>query len=236
MSLLTMIRNVCQEMGMTAPTAILTATDRQTLQMLRLVYRTGEELRARVDWPELLTEADITLATDTPQYAYPSDLDRVIYETEWKGTDTWPLIGPLSPQEYEARVRGISSVTEYDHFIAKGSSTAQFTIFPTPDAADDGKHIYFLYQSNKWTLNSGTASATFQADAATSIIDEGLVELGVMWRYKAQNGMEYQEDKAQYYALIPIKATAKKSARRLSLRGTKLRRFITTANVPEGNW
>jgi hypothetical protein len=44
MSLLSIIQNVCHEMGLTAPTVAMGATDNQTLQLVALMQREGKEL------------------------------------------------------------------------------------------------------------------------------------------------------------------------------------------------
>ena len=57
----------------------------------------------------------------------------------------------------------------------------------------------FPYISNAWARAAdGTARAWFEADTDAFTIDERLLTLGLIWRWKAQKGMEYGEDMATY--------------------------------------
>jgi hypothetical protein len=231
-----MVQNLFNEIGtLDAPASALASLDPQVKQMIRMIYKSGEELRNRVDWPELLKEATITLVDGTAAYAYPADFERIHFEASWNDDSNWPLY-PLSPQEYEQRTRGGIGSISIQNFIAKGSSSTQFTVYPTPTAADAGQKIYFPYQSNYWTTSGAGDAATFASDSATSILPESLVEMGAKWRWKAENGLDYAEDKKLFYESIAARANAKTSSRSLSLVGGHGRHFIDQWNLPEGSW
>jgi hypothetical protein len=232
-----MVQHILDEVGtLAAPSVVLTNTDPQVKQLVRMIYKTGQELRNRSIWPELTKEATITLVAGTAVYALPADFERVIFDTHWNASTTWPLY-PMSPQEYEMRNRsGLGGLTSH-RFIAKGSSATQITIFPTPTALDAGQVVYFLYQSKYWTSSGGVDAEQFAADTATSILPEWLVEMGAKWMFKAENGLDFAEDKKFFYSSIPVATTAKTSSQTLPLAGgTSTRRFISSDNLPEGNF
>lgn len=236
MSLLTMVQNICQEVGLENPSTAYGNTATEVRQCLRFLYRTYQDLNLRGHWAELIKEHSITLATSTSAYPYPTDLDRVIYETEWNANDSWRM-RPVDPVQYETMVRGLSTVSDINYFIAKGTTSNRFTVYPTPSTGDNGKKVYFLYISTYWIQSSaGTDKAAFTADTDISLLPEELVELGAKWRYKAENQLEYAEDKRMYEIMIPTKLKSKSSARTLRIDGVAQRQFLTTANFPEGNY
>jgi len=231
-----MVQNIAADQGLTQPTAVLTDTSRDTVQMLRAIYRTGQDLRRRHDWPELIVEATITFVNGTATYAFPLDFERVIFDTHWNEDETDRVLF-MGPVEYERYLRGGASTAIGQRFIAIGSGANQLTIYPTPDAGNAGQKVYFLYISNKWTSSAGTAAAAFAADTATSLIDEALVELGAKYLFKRENNLPgWELDRKDYLDAIPVAATAKSSARTLSLCGGRRQRFLSFANIPEGNF
>src|SRR3972149_6161254 len=98
MSLLTVVQNVANEVGIAESQNIVSATDIQTKQLLAHVYEAGRETKLAADWPELQREALITLVADQANYALPADLDSHIFNTHWNRSAAWSLIGPVTPQ------------------------------------------------------------------------------------------------------------------------------------------
>ena len=101
MSLISMFQRVCNETGVTTePTLIVTSTNRDIKQLLATTYRVGNDLR-KFGWSKLQRDASITLVSGQETYALPTDLDWEIAETQWDQTNGWPLLGPLTPSEWQ---------------------------------------------------------------------------------------------------------------------------------------
>ena len=69
-------------------------------------------------------------------------------------------------------------------------------IFPAMPASDTGR---FFYISNLYAISAdGTSQAFFQADNDTFALDEKLLRLGIVWRWRSSKRMEYAEDLKNY--------------------------------------
>lgn len=246
MSLLSIAQNVADETSLSRPGSVYNNSDTTARKLLRCIYRGGEYLVQQAQWPELLKQHSITLATGVAEYALPSDLDRVVFETEWNNDQGWPLLGPMTVQEYQERVHGMSSTAPSQHFIAiqdtigTGTYTgdsAVFTIYPTPTASENGQVCYFRYVSNAWIISAtGTIASTFSADTDTTLLRESLVELATLYYTLLREGLPFENVKRELDDRIKVYSTAKTGARRLRLSGHTSNWFVTVANLPDGGW
>lgn len=169
MSILTMAQNVAYEVGISPPGAVVSSNDQLVQRILALLKREIYELRMTYDWPELMKEGSITLATSTSSYALPADFAKWSHRTQWDDTNNWELIGPVTSQEWERLTRGFVQNTPRKKFRIKGYTSAQFQINPTPTASENGQIIYFEYFSETAVLPvEWTTSTAFIADAYCS--------------------------------------------------------------------
>ena len=136
MSLLTICQNAALEIGLPEPTSIVSSTGQTEKELLKFVLRVGEDVRLLYTWPQLRKSTTITLVDGQANYALPSDFDRHLYETHWDRTNQWPLIGPLTPQEWRARKEGITTTSPRNRFTLQGYGLNQFYLDPTPDSGN----------------------------------------------------------------------------------------------------
>lgn len=270
MSLLTIVQNACNELGLTAPTSVIGNTDTTTVQMLALANREGKDM-ARVPgqwsgWPELrkqyifsmvtagsytgvsttrgsavltnfsstagisvgygvsggsiLTSASVlsltstTVTLDSPaqstatgqtfvfgqvSYSLPTDLAAFIPSTQWDRNFRWQLLGPISAQEWQTIVSGISPVGPRIRFRVIGNT---FTIQPPPGSTQTDV-LAFEYITKNWCgPDAGSGAITYPptqsawaADTDVYAWDEDICTLGIKWRYLAAKGLNYSEEK-----------------------------------------
>lgn len=177
MSILTLIQTVTDEIaGLSRPSAVVTSTDRNVQRLLALAHRVGKDLRQGYDFPHLQKEGTFVLVTDQTSYALPNDFERWTSESQWDGSNSWQVFGPLSPQEYEQQLRGVTVTAPKKMFTVQGATRragqidqrAQLraTIVPTPTSGDNGTTIYTQYISGTWILPVNWVTGT--SYAATS--------------------------------------------------------------------
>lgn len=210
MSLLTLIQDVADIVGLPRPSAVLSSTDTQTRQLLALANREGVSLSKRSDWQALVVEATHTtlaaelqgvMTTIAPGYR------RMVNETQWNRTQIEPLGGPLTPQEWQI-VQASSISGPYSDFRIQGGN---LYLYPAPAA---GETIAFEYVSNLWCEDSGgTGQLRWAADDDVGVLPEELMLLGIIWRWKQQKGFDYGEDKFTYETEV-VDAMARDAARR----------------------
>lgn len=196
MSLLTIIQDACGELGIVQPSAVVSSTDTQTLQLLAIADKEGKDLARRFDWQILQKEATFTTtatATQTAISTLATDFGRIVNRSMWNRTESRPIHGPLTPQQWQKRTAAAAQVGVTYYFRIRGDA---LMFNPAPAT---GQTIAFEYISKNWCQSSGgTAQSAWAADTDTAIIDEELIRLGVVWRFKQAKGLEYAEDFRSY--------------------------------------
>jgi hypothetical protein len=186
------------QLGLTVPTAVTTSNDQQILQLLGLLNKEGKALKDRPDegWQVLQLEATFTtvavesqgaMATIAPNARY------ILNNTIWNRSNRRPIFGPLTPQQWQMQ-KGWFAQGPYSQYRLVGGDIL-FT--PVPTAGDE---CYFEYGTNNWATDSTgvTGKLQFTADSDVSLLNEDLLRLGLMWRWKQVKGLDYAEDKIEY--------------------------------------
>lgn len=165
MTILTTVQNAALELGLEPPTAVVTATDIQTRQLLRYAQRILKEITAESQWPQLRAQYLVWLDTATSTYSFPADFDYMIPRTQWDRTYHWEMVGPVSPQEWQLLQSGIIATVPRRRFRMMGSQgSPQFNIFPTPQAGDNNALLVYEYQSQNYIYPlTWTTGAIFPA-------------------------------------------------------------------------
>lgn len=150
MALTDLISNVGNKCGYKVTTNVISSTDTTTKQLLALLQSLNEELMEGYDWPQLMRSGSITLATGQSQYSVPSDFSHHHYDTFWDQTQRWPLYGQLTNQEY-ADINGYGlDPAATTNFLITGIVDKKIEISPPPTSSENGKVVYFLYQSARY--------------------------------------------------------------------------------------
>lgn len=229
MTLLTIVRNVHDRIGLTRPSAAYTSVDPQVIQIVGLAQQEGLELSKRHSWQALLTEQTfVSTAAETQTGAVPADFDRFIDDTFYNRTEKRKVEGPLTVQEW-AFQKSVVATTIVEAFRQRGNS---ILLTPTPTA---GQTYAYEYVTKNWCESSGgTDQAAWAADTDTGLISEELMTLGIVWRWKKSKGLDYGEDYKTYELLV-----AQAISRDGGKPTLKIGRPQTGPNmpfVPDGNW
>lgn len=169
-------------------TTVFSNTADTARQMRALANQEGKELMRRGSWQALTTEKTFTsIAQETQTGVIPSDFDHMLNETFYNRTRKRQVTGPLSSRDWQAQKSIIATVL-YDSYRIRGNSVL---MIPVPPAGDT---YAFEYISKNFVLdNASTPKAAFTADTDTSILDEELITLGVIWRFLKAKGFDYSE-------------------------------------------
>lgn len=234
MTLLTIVQNACNELGISSPSTVIGNADAQIKQLLALSNREGKSLAARATegWEELITEATHTtlaqanqgsMNTIAPSYKF------ILHNTLFNRTTQRPLLGELSPSEWQL-LQATPTSNVYDHFRIRNGD---LLIDPVPEA---GETIAFEYMSKLWCQSSGgTAQEVWAADTDTGRLDEELLTLGLIWRWKAAKGFDYKEEFAEYERQVADALCRNGVKPVINLTGGRAQ-FQAGVFVPSGNW
>ena len=150
-TVLSILQSCCKRIQLPVPTTVLTNTDPNVVSLLEFATKTARDLKREYEWPEFSREFTWTLSSGQAAYPMPPDLDHLLFETMWNRANFWPLIGPLTAQEWQYRKSGIISTSPRNRYRIKGWSAAgNFFIDPTPGTPDANAICVFEYQSSSW--------------------------------------------------------------------------------------
>lgn len=161
---------------------------------MALANREGKNLARSFDWQAICKQTTfVTVATETQAGAVPADWDKFIPDTFFNRSQMLPVLGPITPQEYQAIV-ALPAVMSY--YLLYRQREGAFLITPAPTA---GETIAYEYRSNQWCESAGgTPQTAFEGDTDVALLDEQVITLGLIWRFKAAKGVGYDEDHQTY--------------------------------------
>jgi hypothetical protein len=193
MTLLTICQEAASELGLRQPDVISGSTDLTAQILFRLANQVGKHLMGYHDWQALIVEQSWTsLATQEQTDALPpADYDRLIYNPEfWNATSNQRFVGP-TPQRYWRQLsNGVITAGAPGYWRLIGN---QLHILPVMTA---GQTIEFEYISKRWARSGdGDEQSAFMADTDTTLLDEELFVLEMVWRFRKSRGFgQYAED------------------------------------------
>lgn len=230
MSLLTMVQGACKTIGLPSPASVVSSTDGNIITLLSLAQTEGRELRERFSWPQTQLEATHTtlaaelqgvISTIAPGFSY------IINGTFWDRTLSRPVTGPLSPTEWQA-LKARTATGPYSSYRMQGNS---LYAYPAPAA---GSTWAFEYQSTYFCQSSGgTDQSAWAADTDVGVLDENLMQMGIVWRFKKKNGLDYSEDFRSYEQKLANDTARVGGKRALSMDSGG---SMTGIFTPEGSW
>lgn len=227
MSLLSIVRNATDRLGLARPSNVVNSTDTTTLMLLAMAQEEGKTLARRHEWQVLQTEYTFDTVAATASYALPSAFDRILKETVFNRARRRRMVGDLTPQQWQETQASLVTMVN-PAFRIRGNL---FLISPTPTAAET---IAYEYVTNQWCQSSGgTAQSEWTADSDTGILSEEIMTLGVVWRYRMAKGFDYGEQ-MNTYEMEVNKAILNDGARtRIDTAATERDRVPRAPQVPE---
>ncbi len=238
-TLLTLINDVIDELALPSVTSVIGTTDDQVRQLLALANQEGRSTSqlffgAKGGWQALRQLCTITLINGTSSYALPTDFRAPITSTFWDVAHKWQLLAYLSPQEWDVLVYGISPTGPrmrcriYNNLL---------NINPTPGAGDAGNTLVTEYYSNNWAMDADgvTPRAKWTADNNTYRLDDDTMRLGIKWRFLRAKGLDYTEEKDQWFAQL-MQAMANDGGTRdlpTNAQGREEAQLLSDSNVPD---
>lgn len=173
-------------------------------------------------------------------YALPGDIRQFINATYWDRNFRWPMLGPLSPQEWEVIVSGISPVGPRIRFRVVDNI---MMIQPLPGTGQTDQ-IAYEYVSNAWCTTAAGVARTasggvcrFGADTDLYRWPEDTLRYGVKWRFLRAKGLDYAEERKTYNQARDYQLATSGGARsaRMNATATGLH-FLGYDNIPDTSY
>lgn len=165
-----------------------------------------------------------------------ADFAFVANETMWDRTTRRPVFGPKMAAEWQQLKAQLMQGPWWQYRI-RGN---QLLFIPPPAVGDT---IYFEWISNYWVSVAPAPPAvalvgaqnSYQADTDVSLLDERLITLDTVWRYKQTKRLAYDEDFDKAEAAIADAMGRNGTKPRLNLGGA-MNDIYPGILVPAGNW
>ena len=205
MSLLSVVQDVCEVVGVERLTTIFGSLNAQRTQqeMLACANEMAQQMaRDTRDWSTLTGTATLIgdgVATD---FAMPDDFWRMLLNG-----NVWSSLSALVPLRF---------IGSYDEWLRR-SATAYWDSRGSYIILGDRMHIQptlgagmtatFGYISNLCIKNTaGARLDRFMADDDSYVLDERLLKLNMIWKWKSNKGSPYAEDMGTFFDAFAMKA------------------------------
>jgi hypothetical protein len=199
MTILSVVKDVCSVVGVTAPTSIFASiTGNRTMQeMLSLANEMAQRIAYNTrDWSML--KATVTHNGDGVITAFPmpSDYKRMLLTSNvWRSTSTQSPMTfiPDTDEWLNRRAGNASAANAWGEWTMYGG---RMHIYPTLPL---GQSAYYAYlDKNCVALAPGGYGDVFQNDLDTYRLDERTLKLAMIWQWRAYKGSPYAEDVGTY--------------------------------------
>ncbi len=197
MTLISVAKTVCRRVGIADPDIIAASTERKYVEILELANEMALRIARGYDWQDFSRVETMQGDGVTESFDLPGDYDRMP-----KKANVWSsrLQGPLNHINDLDEWLGLE-VLAFD--LAVNSWTmfdGKIHIKPVFAAGETGK---YRYQHNQIIRGSnGTLKTKFTADDDSFVLDEQLLQLGMIWQWRANKGQPYAEDMVNYETLL----------------------------------
>ncbi|RAS13550.1 hypothetical protein [Ensifer adhaerens] len=187
MTLLSAINEVCDVVSLDRFQSVYGNNDPNAQTMVALAQEAGDEISRRGDWSKMLK----TQTVSSSPHNLPDDFQRMTPGGAIR-TSAGVFLRPVTNSSQWAVIVGVPSTQPY--FFVK---TAQVLFSPASSAVA----AIIEYVSKNWVLTgSSDERATLLADDDTPLFPERLLTKGVLWRWKRQKGLPFDDVLAEFEA------------------------------------
>lgn len=228
MTVLSVIQEVCPVIALEVPSAVMSSTEREHVELKNLANEMAVRIGKRHDWELLKTLQTMNGDGATTAFSLPSDYMRMVKDAKvWSSRIQTPLTHITSVDKWlELDIQSTQYVigvwTKYG---------GQIHIKPAMTATETAK---FFYLSNLLVApNSGSNKVAFTTDNDSFRLPERLLKLGMIWQWRANKGLPYAEDMATFEDALAEEVGNDKGARQIRVGRAKVPRDVSIAYPQE---
>ncbi len=228
-TVLQIIQGTADLIGLPRPISAVESTDQQARQLLALLRETLDEMHDR-EWQRPTREWEFTTVAAELQ---PDGIDPAVVRTFINGsffnrTTNQRLIGPLSPQEWQA-IKAFPPASGI--YLSWRLRENGFLVTPIPPA---GQTVTYEFITDVKVRNGSTEKLDVTLDTDVPMLNNTLVALGLRWRFLKAKGFDYAEDLATYERRFALLLAQDGGAPTLNTAAASMRRsgpFVTGISV-----
>lgn len=198
MTTLSVIQDACTSgIALEKPTAVYGSSTREHIELASLLNEAGAMIAGAHEWQTLNKVATITGDGSDETFALPTDFDRMLDKSQlWSSS----LETPLTPISDRDEWLGMD-VQSFDFVINAWIIYAnQIHIKP---ALASGVTVKYFYQSHHWGQTSALVNVDeFSSDTDTFRLNNRLLKLALIYKWREMKGLPYAENMADYQDLL----------------------------------
>ncbi|OOG65851.1 hypothetical protein B0E45_26410 [Sinorhizobium sp. A49] len=199
MTLLSSINEVCDVVALDRFDSVYGSVNPNAQTMVALAQEAGDEIARRGDWQQMLKER---VAQSSPE-PLPADYERLTPGGAVRNA-AGAFYRPITNSSQWAVIVGVVSAQPY--FFIKGNQ-----ILFSPAAS--GVASVIDYVSKFWVLHDPEGSGdTLAADDDAPLFPERLLVKGILWRWKRQKGLPFDDALAEFEADLLQEINANRGA------------------------
>lgn len=238
------VQQAAGELGLPVPNEVASSEQETNTQMLALLNSAGFDLASNFQWEELTKQYNFLTVLDKPSYPLPADYNYFIDSTGWDNTNRWPLLGPVSVQEWNALVAAKVTAVSRTYYKLQQKEIYIWPIPSLPNGQNgnpptDGRDLVLTYCSVNWVedgANPGTYKDTITNDLDIPVLNPWLLVKYLKLKMWGAKGFDTTRLEAEFNIIFLSLSGKSKGSRVLSLAPKTGAVFIGVQNVPEGNW
>lgn len=193
MTVLSAIQNVSASIALDRPEAVFSSAEREHFELQVLANTAGLYIAKDYEWQALKVIATLTGDGTKTAFDLPADYDRMLKTSDLRSSRYATGLHHVtdSDQWLDTEIRQFNQVAGMWTLYG-----GQIQIKPAPAV---GEEIKFFYMSNEWAKDDqGTMQDGFSKDTDTFRLSEKLLELCMIWKWRAQKGLPYAQAQDDY--------------------------------------
>jgi hypothetical protein len=197
MSILSVVKDVCANVGVLVPTAVFAniSGNRTMQEMVSLANEVAQRIAYDTrEWTDLKKTVTFSGNGTAQAFNLPADFKRMLLQA-----NVWRSTSALHPMQFIPNTDEWLQRRALNRFSAWGEWTiigGQMLIWPIMGVGTTATFAYL--NKNAVALSGGGYGDSFINDGDSFAIDERLLKLGMIWNWKANKGSPYAEDMATY--------------------------------------
>lgn len=173
--------------------SLFTGSDPFQIKMQAIISEAILDMAQQHDWLALTNLCTLTTDGSTSDFDLPADYDRMLVKADVHSSIWSDNYNAVEDLDEWTQLQRFMPSTVPGYWIIYGG---KFHLIPTPR---ENENPCFWYISNNLVKDAdGTLKPLFTADADTFLLDEQLLTLAMIWRWKQAEGLDYAEDMQNY--------------------------------------
>lgn len=210
MTFLTAAQSAAIRLSVGKPSVFFSSTDDFEQEAVDLGNEVVRDIVKYADWRGLIKQQMMVGDGVTTAFDLPSDYDRMpkdahVGRMNWY---TWGYVDAPDLNFWNDLVNGLASPSP-GYWIMLDRKMQ----FIPPVSADTTAEFYYVSKNAVIDGDTGESKPFFTKDSDTFFLDESLITLGIMWRWRQMKRLDYSEDMRNYEIRIQQISGEDKGAR-----------------------